>query len=868
MTSYGDPHAGDYDDGYQNHGAGRTPAPTPSYDTYGYQNSGAHHDGGGHQDHGYQHQSGYSNEYPDPGYYAAPVTARASVPVVSGRASVPVAGGRASVPGVSGRATVRPATRDDDVEDLDRPKKVKKKKRARRQKLLIAALGVFILMVGGGMIGGSYFYDSVLEPSQLTLKNSTEVFAADNTTQLAKLGTEHRTEVAMSELKPEIQKALIAGEDKNFYEHHGVDLWGIGRAAWNNLTGGDTQGASTITQQYARRAANDMEVTYARKLREAVMARKLEDNYTKEQILGFYLNTVYFGRGAHGIGAAYEAYFGLPAEEIEKMTVAQAAVLGAVLRQPEGKGGYDPAENFDAAKGRWGYVLDNMVEMKWLAPEARAAMKYPAPADPKAPQPGELQPPRENSGGATGITDSGTGFVIRYVGEELQEKGIIDYLKKEKGLDNWKNAGLRITTTIQPKVQAALEAQLNKAVQGSSLSKQREKVIGAGVALDPRNGQVLAYYGGGNNGTGTDWAADENPHQPASSFKIYTLAAAIENGISINSHWDPTALHKPEDDYDLGNANREGDFTCKTWCTLEEMTIKSFNVPFFNIARTIGPEKIVKMAHQAGVSHMWETDPVKAHDLSKGIPDRGVFDYWVGFGQYPISVIDHATGTATIANHGVYNKPHFILRVEQKNKQTGEWERLPMGDEVLHPEQRIRPEVADEVTSVLKQIPTGRYALKGRQGAGKTGTWENGNTKDKSKEMRKYRGTNAHAWFTGYTPQIAATIWIGSSDVNDTPIVENTGKKDLFDEDNITSSYPKLLWKHFMDQAHKDMGLKPERLANGSNGRIGSAEAGDGVSPTPSPPTCGFFICPTESPGRGWPTRKPTKTTAPPDPDD
>jgi membrane peptidoglycan carboxypeptidase len=713
------------------------------------------------------------------------------------------------------------------------------------QKWIIAAVGVFILLVGGGMIGGSYFYDHVPRPEELQLLKSTEVFSADGV-QIAKLGSEHRSEVPMAKLKEDAKHALIAGEDKGFYEHHGIDFWGIARAAWNNLTGGETQGASTITQQYARQAANDLEVTYARKLREAVMARKIEDQYSKEEILGFYLNTVYFGRGAHGVGAAYEAYFGKPADDIGNMTVAQAAVLGAVLKQPEGDNGFDPHVNPTNAKDRWAYVLNNMVDNKWLTPEAKAQLKYPAPANPEAPQPGELQLPKENSGGAWGYTDRGTGFVINRVADELAEKGVVKYLK-DNGMGNWKDAGLRVTTTVEPKVQAALEQQLNRQIAGSTMSKQRENIVGAGVVINPTNGRVVAYYGGGNNGTGVDFAGKQAPHPPASSFKEYTLTAAIDAGISIKSHWNSRELKRSlGDPIDLTNANREGDPGCDTYCTLEDMTVRSFNVPFYHVAQTIGPAKVVAMANKLGVKTMWGIDG-KAYDTSKG----GPFDNYVGFGQYPITVMEHATGTATLAAGGVYRKPHFVVKVERKNKSTGAWERIPLGDEKVEPQQVIRREVAEEVTSVLKKIapPLGGSW----EAAGKTGTWENGL---KQNGQYVYKNTNAHAWFTGYTSYLAATIWVGSKDENKTPIkVAGTG--DLLKASNLGSAVPKDWWKQFMTQVNKDMAYKATKLPNGTGGRIGSEDRGDGKSPTPvaqDPQECNPMFpqfCPSKPPGGG-----------------
>ncbi|HEX6685201.1 MAG TPA: transglycosylase domain-containing protein, partial [Candidatus Limnocylindrales bacterium] len=634
------------------------------------------------------------------------------------------------------------------------------------QTRIIIGIAAMVVLSGVGLIGGSYFYDSVREPGQLALVNSTEIFASDGKVQLAKLGTQNRVEVPLEKLPDQVQKALIAGEDKNFYEHQGVDLSGIARAAWNNLTGGETQGGSTITQQYARQAAGDLEISYARKVREAIMARKLEDTYSKAQILGFYLNTVYFGRGAHGIGAAAETYFGIPADQIETLTVSQAAVLGAVLRQPEGSGGYDPANNLDNAKGRWNYVLGNMVEMKWLSEADKAKQQYPLPKDANNPQRGELhKADNAKAGSAWGHNDRATGHIVKYVESELEQLGIRNELRQQ-GLADWKNAGLRITTTIDPRAQSALERQLNRDVDGSTMKSQKENLIGAGVAIDPATGRVLAYYGGTNKGTDTDWASDAEPHSPASSFKAYTLAAALAADISTQSIWDATEMRKGVNgaQFDVANAGREADdLPCRERCTLETLTVQSYNVAFFKVAQKIGTDKVVQMAHQAGVKTMWTTDPVKAYKLDQGIPQgRSVFDYHVGFGQYPISVLDHATGMSTIANHGVYNKPHFILKVDRKNRQTGKWEPVAAGAEKLKGVVAIPRAVADEVTWVLKKIPgeQGHTLAGSRQVASKSGTWENGK-KQADGVTPVFKGANAHAWYVGYTEQIATAIWVG-----------------------------------------------------------------------------------------------------------
>ena len=734
-------------------------------------------------------------------------TDKFKVPKFRGQASVPQAArGRATVPGQAPPA--KPAKPAVSAEVRER-----RKRKRRRRTILGIALSVLLLMSGIGLIGGSYFYDSVPRPSELNLANNTEVYSSDGKTQIARLGTQNRTEVDMKRLPDEVRKALIAGEDKKFFEHHGIDLLGIARAAYNNLTGGGRQGASTITQQYARAAANDMEISYARKLREAVMARKLEDEYDKLTIMGFYLNTVYFGRGAYGVGAAAEAYFGIPPERIDTLTTAQAAVLGAVLKQPEPDGaakGYDPQNDPGAARDRWSYVLNNMVEMQWLTPDKRASQTYP-----------EVKPFDPAKGFGFGYVGAGTGYVINYIARELDQKGVIDWLK-ENELGNWKSAGLRITTSIDMRAQKAMEDELNRAVAGSTMSKQKDNMIGAGVAIEPATGRVLAYYGGTNNGNETDWAGNDQPHPAASSFKIYTLSAAIADGISIQSHWNSRELKKSNgDQWDLTNASRESDPGCDQYCTLESMTIQSFNVPFFRITEMIGTEKVIGMAHRAGIRTMWTDKDNKPYDLSKGIPGRNVFDYFAGIGQYPITVFDHAAGTATIANHGVRNDPHFVLKVERRNRKTGKWEHVSLGDEKVNSAVAMPANVADEVTSVLRQVPTGVFAIEDgqRESAGKTGSWENANDKR----------NNAHVWFTGYTAQIASTIWLGSRDINTTPIKTPEGA-------NMSSVYPKGFWSRFMNAAHKQLNLPREKLATGTGGTLGSVDRGTGVSPTPVAP--------------------------------
>src|SRR5262249_51600551 len=274
-------------------------------------------------------------------------------------------------------------------------------------------------------------------------------------------------------------------EDNSFYDNKGVDFKGILRAAWNNVTGGSRQGASTITQQYVRNAFDLQGVSYARKIREAVMAVKINQKYSKDQILDFYLNTVYFGRGCYGIEAAAEAYFNKHAVDL---IVAEAMVLASVIKPPEGTNGFDPAKNLANAQDRWSnYVKPNMVKLGFLKPEEAAALTYPT---------NILKPDANATSAAEFGKDTPTGFVVHHVMDELSHQTDVQ-------LGDLKKQGYKIVTTIDKKYEDVAISILDPSKPGSIMSKQPPRLQGALVAIQPGTGRVLAYYGG-PNGSGYD----------------------------------------------------------------------------------------------------------------------------------------------------------------------------------------------------------------------------------------------------------------------------------------------------------------------------------------------------------------------------
>ncbi len=381
-----------------------------------------------------------------------------------------------------------------------------------------------------------------------------------------------------------------------------------------------------------------------------------------------------------------------------------------------------------------------------------------------------------------------------------------------------KDGGFKIKTTINIAMQREMESAIRRSQKGSELAGQPKNLMAAGVAVDPKSGRVLAYYGG-ENGTGHDYAGKniENGaltggHTPGSSFKIYTLAAALDAGVSLDSRWDSSDYKVPGTEIEVVNAGRQP--ACGKSCTLRQSTVQSYNVPFYHIAEYVGADKVVDMAHRAGVSTMWSNDPVKPYDLNnKATKDKitknSPFYYVIGYGAYPITVLDHANGLATLANRGVYNKAHFVVQVQKKNA-VGEWETV--GGEQRKPRQTIKQEVADDVNDVLQEISGGLDG--GRPATGKTGTWE----------LNEKSSDNAHAWMLGATPQIATAVWVGNV----------SGEKAIRDKNGNKiqgASLPKDIWKRFMNDASK--GMEVDRFEPGTH--IGDPDVGNGKKQDETP---------------------------------
>jgi membrane peptidoglycan carboxypeptidase len=403
---------------------------------------------------------------------------------------------------------------------------------------------------------------TVPSPNELATSEATVVYWADGKTELGRLGDSTRRSVPLSDVPVDVQHAVLAAEDRTFYEHGGVSPLGIGRAVLNNLTGGSTQGGSTITQQYAKNAFLTQQRTWDRKLKEAMLAFKLETLVSKDEILANYLNTIYFGRGADGIEAASIAYFGIPASEL---TLEQGAVLAAIINSPSGLA---PESNLDGLKGRWNYVLDGMVDQGWITQGQRQDAVFPKIKKQKA---------KDRLGGQTG-------FMLTMVEKQLLDLGF-DETEIQRG-------GLRITSTFDRKAQKAATAAVHKVGPKSGTEGLR---IGL-AAVRPGTGEVVAIYGGANFIDDQINNATRAFAQAGSTFKPFALAAATEQQVPLSSIW-PGDSPATVDGYTFSNY---GDKSYGP-VTLLQATENSINSAYVTLESSIGVDAVADAAVRAGV---------------------------------------------------------------------------------------------------------------------------------------------------------------------------------------------------------------------------------------------------------------------------
>lgn len=501
--------------------------------------------------------------------------------------------------------------------------------------------------------------------------SSTRLFARDGTL-LASVYKENRVWVPISRIPPIVREAFIANEDHNFYQHHGVDFGGIARAALADLTHQQFQGASTITQQLARRLFLNDEVSISRKIQEALLAMEIERFYTKDEILERYLNIIYLGAGAYGVDAAAHTYFGT---SIDRVTLAQAATLAGVVAAPSD---YSPFANLELARDRERHVLDRMAESGYVT-QAQADAAFASPLG--------LISPR-----AVGLQGYAYPYFTTYAIAQLDRifgKSVVD------------EGGLSAYTTLDPRMQAIAQAAVSWGVR-QAVDEGINAHEAALVALRPSTGEILAMVGG----TGFSLANQFNRawqarRQPGSSFKAYVYTAAIDEGIPASATMSDTPVSYPMGDGTRWSPN-DDDFRYLGAISLREALVLSRNIVAVKLAERVGVDRVIQYAHRMGV-----TAPLEAN-LS------------LALGSSVVSVLDQASGYSTLANQGLHVDPTPFRTVKDSLGNLVLDDQYPQATDV------ISAGTAYIVTSMLEDViakGTGYpNAVIGRPAAGKTGT--------------------------------------------------------------------------------------------------------------------------------------------------
>ena len=674
-----------------------------------------------------------------------------------------------------------------------------------RRSLYLAAVVLIVLpLITFGM---AYMIVKVPQPGDLRTNQVSTILASDGS-ELAKIVPPegNRVDVNIDQVPVQVRNAVMAAEDRDFYSNPGFSFSGFARALKNNLFGGDLQGGSTITQQYVKNAlvgdARSGVGGVIRKAKELVISTKMSSEWSKDEVLQAYLNIIYFGRGAYGISAAAKAYFDKP---VEQLTVAEGALLAALIQRPST---LDPAIDPEGAATRWNWVLDGMVSMGALSKQERAEQVFPQTVSPEQ--------ARSNN-----VTTGPDGLIERQVTKELLDLFNID----EQTLNT---QGLQITTTIDPQAQQAAEDAVEKYLDG-----QMPDMRAAVVSIDPKTGGVKAYYGG-SDAQGFDFAQAGLP--TGSSFKVFALVAALEQGMGLGYQIDSSPL--TINGIKITNVEGEG---CGV-CNIAEALKRSLNTSYYRLMLKLknGPSDVADAAHKAGIA---ESFPGVEHTLSEdgkgGPPNNGIV-----LGQYQSRVIDMASAYATLANSGVYHKPHFVQKVVNSRGEV----LFDASTSDNGGEQRIPKAVADNVTAAMQPIAgwsNGHNLAGGRPSVAKTGTNQLGDT-----------DANRDAWMVGYTPSLATAVWVGTTDGTQ-PLVTKSGGQ------VYGSGIPSDIWKATMDGALKgtdnESFPKPTEIG-------GYAGVPAPPPPPPPPPPSETVIQPSieVAPGITIPLGPPTTITVPP----
>ena len=541
-------------------------------------------------------------------------------------------------------------------------------------------LGIVFTMLGvlvAGLLSFLIVYSrlDVPEADQFALAQTTTVYYNDGETEMGTFSEVNRTIIDAQAIPDFVGHAVVSSEDRTFFTNSGIDFKGIARALVNNLTGGPRQGGSTLTMQYVERYYMGDTTSYVGKAKEAVLAIKINREQTKDEILGNYLNTIYFGRGAYGIEAAAKSYFGVPASEL---TLSQGAMLAGIIPAPSA---WDPALDPEQAQGRWERVLGLMVEDGWISQADANAAVFP-----------ETLPLTEDTSSMTGTT----GYLMQQVRAELQASSSFSDEQIDSG-------GLRIITTVDKAKQDAAVAAAESmfAVEGWDQDKMRVALS----SMDPNTGEILAEYAGSDYQKRQQNAVTQDRAMAGSTFKVFALLAHAQQGGSIQDMFDGRSpetfdgLAEPvynDGDYSWGERN------------LIDATRYSINTAYVDLNEKVGPGTTEKVAIEAGIPQdTLSLEPTLLNVLGFAAPHN----------------IDITRAYGTLATGGLTVTPHMVREVRDTKGSI-------VYTAVVAPSRAFEVNDVSEILPALQGVMesggTGEKAtVLGRPSGGKTGTSEN-----------------------------------------------------------------------------------------------------------------------------------------------
>jgi penicillin-binding protein 1A len=621
-----------------------------------------------------------------------------------------------------------------------------RKQRSRRALLVTLLVLVPIVVLVAGTVGATAVFGSRCNLSSLTpvaVGENSFVYAADGS-ELGVIPAErNRTPVPRNQISPWMPKATVAVEDRRFYEHGGIDPIGIVRAVVADVRAGKVvQGGSTITQELVRNLYLSRERTLKRKLVEACLAIKLSRQWSKDRILTAYMNQVFYGNHAYGIEAAAETYF---SRHAKALTLDQSALLAGLPQAPTT---YDPFRNPAGALTRRNEVLHAMLVNGDITSSQYAAAR------------------------ATRSLGLKPGSRFRFIREPYFFSYVEQLLQQEYGSNTVREGGLRVYTTINPGLQRAASTAITHVLNRTT------DPASAIIAIDPRTGAIRAMTAvtPGRRGNQYNFVTSAQ-RQPGSTFKTIALATAVARGmdpfttsyLSAPFHYQPDSTCNPADPNCAWNVQTY-EHTYHGVESVESATVQSDNTVYARLSLDVGPANIVQMAEKLGVR------------TSLSLPKDAVPS--IALGSIGVTPLEMASAYSTLAAGGVYSRPMAITKVVLPNGKVD----TDAGWGKPHQERVIPDWVASTVTEVLEQnmlYGTGTGAhVANHTDAGKTGTTNN----------------YADAWFSGYTPRLESSVWIGYPG----------GEIPMLDVHGITVSgptFPAQIWHLFMETA---IGSKPD----------------------------------------------------------